>query len=133
MKRRIAIIHFPLKHSRCTIAASHVQRVFHTNGFMVQHINLHQQLNIDRIVDILQKTEVIILVIPPLKISYTKIKYLLEQFPSNFFEQKTVVQMVVGGTQAHLSVMECCLTPIVARLGSTSKKINVLEQKRNKY
>ncbi|MFK3936395.1 hypothetical protein ACI2JA_02630 [Alkalihalobacillus sp. NPDC078783] len=65
------------------------------------------------------KTDIFILAIPVEQDSYQAFKRFLQSLPENTFKDKQVFPFILGGTLAHVSVMELYLQPLLNRLGIT--------------
>ncbi|MCM2674440.1 hypothetical protein [Alkalicoccobacillus plakortidis] len=65
------------------------------------------------------KADMIILAIPVEQHSYQAFKDFMQSLPANSLQDKNVYPFILGGTPAHLSIMELYLNPLLNRLGVT--------------
>ncbi|MEK4564980.1 hypothetical protein MKX54_09950 [Alkalihalobacillus sp. FSL R5-0424] len=65
------------------------------------------------------KTDVFILAIPVEQNAYQAFKRFLQTLPEQTFKDGQVFPFILGGTMAHVSVMELYLQPLLNRLGIT--------------
>ncbi|MDQ0206039.1 NADPH-dependent FMN reductase family protein [Alkalicoccobacillus murimartini] len=65
----------------------------------------------------LNKADIVILAIPVEQQSYQAVKQFMSDLPANSLSAKKVCPFILGGTPAHLSIMELYLEPLLTRLG----------------
>ncbi|TSB47023.1 hypothetical protein [Alkalicoccobacillus porphyridii] len=78
--------------------------------------------------------DIIILAIPVEQIEYQAFKQFLQSLPKDSFTGKKVFSFVLGGTVAHVSIMELYLQPLLTRLGvnETIKPISIQSNRKSK-
>jgi FMN reductase len=90
-----------------------------------------KSLEIIETVEIIQNSEIIFVLTPIFKGSYSGIlKTYLDVLPQKVFENKIVVPVAIGGSIAHLLALEYSLKPLLSILGATkiSNPIYVVDQ-----
>lgn len=122
------------KGSACLHAMSIIENIFASYGQEWSYIDVASSSLYDHHNDDLSfmksigTKDIIILVIPASKDPYKRMKMFLESLPQDIFRGKTVIQLIIGGTKAHVSIIECCLTQVFKKLGSAMQGIHLSDQ-----
>jgi FMN reductase len=121
----------PSPTSRSTSVLSSVKRWLQQNGKRVESVSvrdipaddlLHARfdsLEVQGVIKKIQEAQAVILATPVYKASFTGVlKALLDLLPRDALVDKPILPIAVGGTLAHLLVIDYALKPVLAALGA---------------
>ncbi|MFC0472672.1 hypothetical protein ACFFHM_19850 [Halalkalibacter kiskunsagensis] len=129
MKRILVIRNDPLQNDGVT---SYIKKWIKSSKHRVSSINLYERsFPPEELIRYIRESDMIILQFQVEKAAYQNLKRILTNLPENLFVNKSIFTFLIGGTHAHLAVIDCFLTPILKRLGCDEKGIYLVDLSSN--
>ncbi|WP_077309217.1 NADPH-dependent FMN reductase [Terribacillus halophilus] len=120
-------------HSRLTGVLQHVQRSLEAGGAELNVIQVHQlpskalltadfsNKNMKEAIERVEASDGVVFLSPVYKAAYSGIlKTFLDMLPQKSLTGKPVLPLILGGTNAHLLVLDYALKPVIHNLGATA-------------
>jgi FMN reductase len=141
MKRVVVISGSPSKFSRLYGILDYVDKYLEKSGHKVHNIQVCQfpaedllharfdSVEIQNANVLVEQAEAVIIATPIYKASFSGVlKAYLDLLPQKALENKVILPIAIGGTSAHLLMLEYALKPVLSVLGATHIEKGVFVQ-----